>query len=45
VDEHLLSIYRSELQTQCEFVVIGAQLVNANLGEGGSTMGVWLIGA
>jgi hypothetical protein len=41
MDKHLLSIFQSELKTQCEFIVIGAQVVNANLGPQGNSQAVW----
>lgn len=40
MDRHLLRIFQGELETQCKFVLTGAQIVNQNLG-GGGTDGVW----
>jgi hypothetical protein len=36
VDEYLLEIFQDELHTQCQFIVIGARLANANLGPPGT---------
>jgi hypothetical protein len=41
MDERLLEIFQGELRSQCEFAVIGAQLVNANLGPNGNGRTVW----
>lgn len=31
MDDHLLRIFQGELRTQCQFIIIGAQIVNSNL--------------
>ncbi len=42
MDDRLLWIFQAELKTQCEFVVIGAQIANANLtGERPHTRAIW----
>lgn len=40
MDDHLLAIFQGELETQCQFVMMGAVHVNANLERRDST-GVW----